>query len=360
MPAVMEDAALEDLQAFAPPLLRALEAHAHLARYLDPPSLQRTLAVMAQPAAALGAVRHRLDAWPDALAGVRDRLTAAADLLIAGFDEMAGSADVRGVYRALRRHTRAQELLYPLAPALPPISRYFLSPGRRDDATLLASLAAAPDRETVGLFHEGGEPGARGGYSLYVPEYYAPSRAWPLVVALHGGAGNGRGFLWSWLRDARAHGAILAAPTAVGDTWALQGEDRDTPNLARLVHDIRARWRIDPKRLLLTGMSDGGTFSYVSGLEAGSPFTHLAPAAAAFHPMLAAFADADRLRGLPIHIAHGVHDWMFPVDMAREARATLAAAGARVTYREVEDLAHCYPVELNPDILAWMDETASP
>jgi phospholipase/carboxylesterase len=203
-----------------------------------------------------------------------------------------------------------------------------------------------------------GEPGARGGASLYVPEDCTDRREWPLVVALHGGAGSGRSFLWSWLRDARSHGAILAAPTAVGDTWALMGPDPDTPNLARLVEAIRARWRIDPARILLTGMSDGGTFSYVSGLEPGSPFTHLAPVSAAFHPMLAAMADRDRLSGLPIHIAHGAVDWMFPVQMAREARDALAAAGANVTYREIADLSHTYPRELNPAILAWLQASA--
>ena len=36
-------------------------------------------------------------------------------------------------------------------------------------------------------------------------------------------------FLWSWLRDARSLGAILVAPTATGNTWALMGEDADTP-----------------------------------------------------------------------------------------------------------------------------------
>ena len=41
-----------------------------------------------------------------------------------------------------------------------------------------------------------------------------------------------------------------------------------------------SRWNVDPARLLLTGMSDGGTFCYVAGLERGSPFTHLAPVAA--------------------------------------------------------------------------------
>src|SRR6185312_14091817 len=187
---------------------------------------------------------------------------------------------------------------------------------------------------------------------------YDPGEAHPVVFALHGGAGSGRSFLWSWLRDARAAGAILVAPTAVGETWALQGQDVDSPNLERILGLVEARWNVDPKRRLLTGMSDGGTYSYVSGLVEGSPFTHLAPACAAFHPMLTAFAGASRMQGLPIHLTHGVQDWMFDVDMAREAKSALAAAGARVTYREIEDLSHCYPSEVNPDVLAWMDATA--
>ena len=81
--------------------------------------------------------------------------------------------------------------------------------------------------------------------------------------------------------------------------------------------------------MLLTGMSDGGTFCYVSGLESASPFTHLAPVAATFHPMMAEMADAERLRGLPIHIVHGELDWMFPVQMARQTSEALSAAGAQ-------------------------------
>jgi len=140
----------------------------------------------------------------------------------------------------------------------------------------------------------------------------------------------------------------------MGATWALTGPDPDTPNLARMLEEVGARWRINRKRLLLTGMSDGGTFSYVSGLEPGSPFTHLAPNAAAFHPMLASMADPQRVQGLPIHIGHGALDWMFPIEMAREARDALSRAGAAVVYREIEDLAHAYPRELNPEILTWL------
>jgi phospholipase/carboxylesterase len=214
---------------------------------------------------------------------------------------------------------------------------------------------AAPPNEDTGIFHDSNEPGSRGGFSLYVPEYYTPERAWPLVMALHGGNGNGRGFLWSWLRDARSRGAILIAPTAVGNTWALMGDDVDTQNLMRILELARSRWNIDPERMLLTGMSDGGTFCYVTGLESASPFTHLAPVAATFHPLMAEMADAKRLRGLPLHIVHGRLDWMFPVQVARQTQQALTAAGANVAYRELDDLSHTYPREINAEILAWMN-----
>jgi phospholipase/carboxylesterase len=173
-------------------------------------------------------------------------------------------------------------------------------------------------------------------------------------MALHGGSGNGRGFLWSWLRDARSLGAILVAPTATGSTWALMGEDADTPNLLRILDSVRSRWNVDPARLLLSGMSDGGTFCYVTGLERASPFTHLAPIAATFHPLMAEMANAERLRGLPVFLVHGRLDWMFPVQVARQTRDALTAAGAEITYREIDDLSHCYPREMNASILSWL------
>jgi phospholipase/carboxylesterase len=133
------------------------------------------------------------------------------------------------------------------------------------------------------------------------------------------------------------------------------GDDADTPNIARILDLVRSRWNVDAKRKLLTGMSDGGTFCYVTGFERASPFTHLAPVAATFHPLMAEIANADRLRGLPVHIVHGQLDWMFPVQVARQTRDALSAAGARVIYRELDDLSHCYPREMNAQILKWLN-----
>lgn len=348
---------VDDMMAILPPLFASLDRLAFVARHFHPPHFAELMVAVGAPEMALTMERPRLDAWPAELADVRDTLGRACDEAVQGFAALRAAGvdpdSLTAGFRALRHLPRALEALYPLAPGLPPVSRFFLPPSHRDDEALLQRLArASPD---TGVLHAGGEPGARGAVSFYLPEDIDDGRPRSLIVALHGGGGNGRAFLWNWLADARDSGAILAAPTAVGRTWAIQGDDADTPNLARIVAFACDRWPVDPERVLLTGMSDGGTFAYVSGLEPASPFTHLAPVSAAFHPMLAQFADEDRMGGLPIHITHGALDWMFPVDMARAAERSLAAARAWVTYREIADLSHTYPREINAEILAWLD-----
>jgi phospholipase/carboxylesterase len=353
----MSEAVIDDIVAVLPPLLQSLEALGFVARHLNPPQFDAVMQAAGEPHVALRSVRPRLTEWPAEFSGIRTSLETASDAALAAFDGLRavqnGNGDLVAVFRALRYLPRAQEALYPLTAKLPPVSSFFVEPALREDAVLLARLAE-PAGENTGIMHDHNEPGSRGGFSLYVPEYYTPDRSWPLVMALHGGSGNGRGFLWSWLADARSHGAILIAPTASGSTWALMGDDIDTPNLVRILESVRSRWNVDSGRMLLTGMSDGGTFSYVSGLENASSFTHLAPVSATFHPLMAEMADADRLRGLPIHIVHGKLDWMFPVQVARQTRQLLSAAGADVTYRELDDLSHCYPREINAEILKWL------
>jgi len=353
----MSEAVVDDIVAVLPPLLQSLEALGFVARYLNPPDFGRVMEEAGEPDEALRAARPRLAEWPAEFSEIKNALEAASGAALAAFDGLRavqnGNGDLVSVFKALRYAPRAQEALYALVAKLPPVSQFFVEPSLREDAALLARLAE-PANENTGIFHDHNEPGSRGGFSLYVPEYYTRDRAWPLVMALHGGSGNGRGFLWSWLRDARSHGAILVAPTAVGNTWALMGDDIDTPNLFRILDSVRSRWNVDGQKMLLTGMSDGGTFCYVSGLESASPFTHLAPVSATFHPLMAEMADADRLRGLPIHLVHGRLDWMFPVQVARQTHRLLSAAGADVTYREIDDLSHTYPREMNAPILAWL------
>jgi phospholipase/carboxylesterase len=357
----MSEVVIDGMMAVLPPLLQSLEALGFIARNFHPPSFDRVMEAAGKPDEDLNAARPRLNNWSEEFADIKNALATASDAALSAFSGLraveAGQGDIMLAFRALRQLPRAEEALYPLAAKFPPVSSFFLNAELCEDADLLARVTV-PATETTGIIHDHNEPQSRGGFSVYVPEYCTPDRAWPLVMALHGGSGNGRGFLWRWLRDARSLGAILVAPTALGATWALMGEDADTANLSRILETVRSRWNIDSSKLLLTGMSDGGTFSYVTGLESASPFTHLAPVAATFHPLMAQMADADRLRGLPIHIVHGALDWMFPVETARQSRDALTAAGANVTYREVDNLSHCYPREMNAPMLKWLSAEA--
>ena len=361
------DKLLDAITAVVPPVLKALETLAYVSRHLHPPNVAPLADAATQAAMP---IREGMDEFkrltlPPHLTEFASHLEKVVDHVFRACDGLEQSVDdpngLMGAYRALRHQTRAIEALYPIALMLPPVGRFFIEEGLRDNEALAAKLAEAdPTRENVGVIHAGNEKGTRGGFSMYVPEYYLESEPCPLIVALHGGSGHGRDFLWTWVREARSRGAILISPTARGDTWSLMGPDIDSANIEHMVQYVGEHWSIDSSRRLLTGMSDGGTFTYVSGLRDESPFTHLAPSSASFHPMLLEGYTSARMSELPIYIMHGVLDWMFPIDVARAADTALRAAGARVTYREIDDLSHTYPRDENPRIMDWFLNDASP
>jgi len=353
----MDDTIVEAITGLLPRLLGMLDRLVLIARHMHPARLPDLVDWLEDADTDLSEARDRFRAetWPEGMAPFRDQLDLATSFALRateGLRVALTSGDPRvGAYRAMRHATRAQEALYPIAAVLPTVSQFFLEPGRRDDADLLRRLRTPAD--DTGVKHADNETNQRGGFSVYVPETYDPAQAHPVIVALHGGAGHGRLFLWTWVADARSRGAIVIAPTATGDTWSLMDPHVDIANITRILDGVRARWTIDPTRMLLTGMSDGGTFTLLAGLDEDSPFTHLAPVAASFHPLLVSVSEPHRIRDLPIMVTHGALDWMFPVSVGRTANRALTAAGARVTYREIADLAHAYPRDGNPEIMDW-------
>jgi phospholipase/carboxylesterase len=364
----MTNAHSEILQAVADtvlPLLHVMDLLAWARQRVDPYGMAPLVQAIEGPEAGLAAslAPFRQADWPDALAAFRDAIDGAAGDALAAMDGLkaAAAADgfdaLRVARRALRQHRAAEQALYPLAALSPPISQYFLSHDRREAPDVLARLDAAADAGNGhgGLIEAPGPTGgARGGHAAYIPEYLDPSTPAPVVLALHGGRGNGPDFLWSWLPGARARGVVLIAPTALGETWAIMGDDVDSPNLLRILDAVAAEGQaLDRSRVLLTGMSDGGTFAYVAGLLDGGPATALAPFAASFHPMLLEFASPARLRSLPVRLTHGARDWMFPVDVARTAAAAFREAQAPVIYRELADRAHVFPEDEVGPTLDW-------
>jgi len=340
--------------------LTALGALEAAARYLHPPEIPQLRRALTPHFAELerALAAYAAASPPPQLAAFHARFGEGAELTRRALEMfLAPAAPHEAILKmlaSLRTFCRALEALYGLH-RFPPLSRYFVEAPFHDH---LAGLEAVPpDGITVGLHHSGGERGAdiRGGFCFYVPERYDGSEAWPLVVALHGGSGSGRDFLWSWLREARGRGFLLAAPTAQGPTWSLSGPDLDSRSLRAMVAFIASRWRVDRSHVLLTGLSDGATYTLLEGLSEGSPFTHLAPVSGVLHPANLMGGNLARVAGRRIRMVHGRLDWMFPVETAEEAADALAKAGADLTLRIIEDLSHTYPREENDGILTWFD-----
>ena len=276
-----------------------------------------------------------------------------------------GPHEILKAYQSFRPMHRAEEILYPLAAQYEEISKHFLHPSQRENKELLdgfysldiANQKTQNDSNSIrkGIIEVNNKRGQRGGYSLYIPENYESNNKYPLVVALHGGSGHGADFFWSWLYDARTFGFILAAPTSIDRTWSLHSIATDANRLNKMLTEISTKWNIDTNHILLTGLSDGGTYSMLLSIAHQSPFTHYAPVAAAVHVLLNRNTGtiAAPVKDLPIYQVHGGRDWMFPVTNARLAASSLKNAGAKIIYKEIPELSHNYPRDENINILKW-------
>lgn len=353
-----DDAFADAVAALGPPLLQALDAVSQALRQLHPPALPAIRAALApfeDPLAealeSFGALAPSADVH-ELHAQLRD---AAGHALAAirGFTQSgAGPEATAHILGAMHRHARAQAALFPLRFALPPVHQFFLEPSARRRLPVARAPATDEDAPRVGLLHAHNDVAERGGFSLYVPETYGGAPL-PLVMALHGGGGHGGDFLYTWLREARSRGFLLLAPTSRGPTWSLQGPDLDATALDSMLAFVGERWAVDPEHVLVTGLSDGATYSLLYGLREGAPCSHLAPVSGVLHPANFGNGNVGRARGRPIYLVHGRRDWMFPIGLAHAAAQELEKAGAALVFRDLEDLSHSYPREENDAILRW-------
>jgi phospholipase/carboxylesterase len=84
-------------------------------------------------------------------------------------------------------------------------------------------------------------------------------------------------------------------------------------------------------RVVLGGFSQGTVMSYAMSLGPGRPRPTGLVAMSGFLPRVADWPlEPERLRGVPVGIAHGSLDPVIPAQFAAEAEATLTAAGADV------------------------------
>jgi polyhydroxybutyrate depolymerase len=99
-------------------------------------------------------------------------------------------------------------------------------------------------------------------YELHVPASAAPGAA--LVIAFHGFGGDGRAqqVLTRMNQTADEHGFVVAYPNGLGRQWHFGGSDIDDIAFTEaLIDQLVSSHGVDPSRVYVTGMSNGGFFS---------------------------------------------------------------------------------------------------
>ena len=274
-----------------------------------------------------------------------------ASQMFLGTDENGYSLAGLDMRRALHR---GLSLLYGIRADTPTLQEYWLLPDEMAERGALET--PSPDAgAAVGVIHRR-LTSPRADYSLYVPENYTPSREWPLIICLHGAYGRGDHFLWLWLRPAKSRGYMLLAPKSLDVTWSILQPERDTRSVEAMLDEVCGEYAVDRNRVYLSGLSDGGTFTYLLGLGRPELFAGIAPVAGDFTGMMDDILRRKQGVDLPICIVHGVHDHIFPVDQIRKGHALLQRLGYNAQYEELPDWGHSYCSGVNERVvMPWFE-----
>lgn len=190
--------------------------------------------------------------------------------------------------------------------------------------------------------------------SLFIPPTYQASRAYALVVCLHGFGFTGEEYLERW-RARLGEDYLLACPTYPSGAWfTRRAEDLVLETIRQAGH----RYHIDPDRVFLTGMSNGGIGAWLIGMHHAPLFAGLAPMASGLDDVLMPFLA--NLRSTPVYIIHGAKDQVMPVDLSRSIARELETLGYPYVYREHQREhpmagGHYFPREELPDLVAWFN-----
>jgi predicted peptidase len=171
-------------------------------------------------------------------------------------------------------------------------------------------------------------------YVISVPKDYSPAKPAPFVLALHyGGSPNGaaQGLMLALVQPALGElGAVILAPESLGGGW-------DTPNNQRavnaLVEAVQASYRIDLKRMAVTGFSMGGTGTwsvvnrYPARFSAAIPVAGMPP------------ASMGQWR-TPVFAVHSRNDEVMPISPTEARIKELQKAGVRAELVVLTGISH--------------------
>jgi polyhydroxybutyrate depolymerase len=158
------------------------------------------------------------------------------------------------------------------------------------------------------------------GYVLHVPGSRDHSRPVPLVISLHGGGLWGAALrdISRWNDLADREGFIVAYPSGAGRasprSWSPSPGPRlmrDVDFISRLIDTLVARHNVDPDRVHVNGLSNGGGMTFALSCAIPERLAAAGIVAGAQTLPWSLCADAP---AVPVVVIHGTHDSVVPYD----------------------------------------------
>ncbi len=194
-------------------------------------------------------------------------------------------------------------------------------------------------------------------YLTYLPANYnqTPDN-YPLIIYLHGSSQRGNDLnrlksygMPKYLENGGKLNCIVIAPQCPsGRLW--DSEDW----LSATFDELKRKYRIDPDRVYLTGVSMGGGGTFELAKKHPDLFAALVPLCA----WQSTVTDICKLNNLPIWTLHGENDHTVPISETEEKVAALKRCKANIRYTRLSNEGHSiHWIYENPeqyDVYSWM------
>lgn len=210
-------------------------------------------------------------------------------------------------------------------------------------------------------------------YRLLIPKDYSPTgtQEYPLVLFLHGagerGDDNQRQLVHGTKEFAKEENRqkypcfVIAPQCPSGKKWAevdwsadkhKQPEESISLVLTReALKGLQKEFRIDAKRLYVTGLSMGGYGTWDMITRTPDVFAAAIPICGGGDETV-----ADKVTKLPIWAFHGDKDTAVKPERSRRMIAAIEAAGGKPKYTEYPDVGHdsWSQTYANPEVIEWL------
>jgi predicted peptidase len=237
-------------------------------------------------------------------------------------------------------------------------------------ALVLILPAAAADQKTGFLTRTfTNDDGTTSEYVVFVPHDYDGTKAYPVILFLHG-AGETKGGKKmpaevgigpAIKKNEKAVGFIVVIPqaesvkTRVGGRW--YADAPDGKRALAMLDAVQKEYKTDPDRVILTGLSMGGFGTWQMAFAHPDKWAAIVPVCGGGDPKA-----AEKIKHLPCWCFHGDKDPAVKVELSRRMVEALKAAGGAPKYTEYPDVGHnswdkAYGT---PELWTWMAEQKRP